>query len=95
MTQARWKATAIGVLVMVAGARARAQDGAAAFGDKGHVALSAERLFGFIRVFLSVAPTLELGLGGSTSNTGLGGGTTSTDSKETDYGVLCGLGGFL
>src|ERR1700733_5531591 len=49
MKQARWKATAIGVLVMVAGARARAQDGAASFGDKGHVALSAERLFGFIR----------------------------------------------
>jgi hypothetical protein len=46
-------------------------------------------------LFLSVAPTLDLGLGGSTSNTGLAGTTTSTDSKETDYGVLCGLGGFL
>jgi hypothetical protein len=239
MTQARWKATVIGVLVTLAGATAYAQGDPTAFGGKGHAALSAERLFGFVRAdttttaggvdrtshinalsllgsslglftvyaqprvaldffatdgltvgaslsyfrvsqstdlmagqvassptisgyvlaprlgyavalgriaslwprlgftyahlgsetsttfngmtmtstngtgvyaltieapfvfvvaphfFLSAAPTVDIGLGGSTSNSAPGGVTTSTDSKETDYGLLLGLGGFL
>jgi hypothetical protein len=44
--------------------------------------------------FLSLAPTLDLGVGGSTSTPGPMGATTSTDRKETDYGVVAGLGGF-
>jgi hypothetical protein len=42
--------------------------------------------------FFSAAPTLDLGVGGSNSSTGI---TGSSDVKETDYGVLLGLGGFL
>jgi hypothetical protein len=38
--------------------------------------------------FLSAAPTLDLGVGGSTS-------TAGTDVKETDYGLLLALGGFI
>jgi hypothetical protein len=42
--------------------------------------------------FLSAAPTVDVGLGGSTSSSTAG---TSTDSKETDFGLLVGLGGYL
>jgi hypothetical protein len=45
--------------------------------------------------FVSVAPILDLGLGGSTSLTGISANTQSTNSKETDYGILCGVGGFI
>jgi len=48
-------------------------------------------------LFLSAAPTLDLGIGGSTSTSGGGAiaAAPSTSSKETDFGVLCGLGGFF
>jgi len=52
--------------------------------------------------FVSLAPTLDLGLGGSSSNAPdrdggvfAGSPNTVTSAKATDLGVLCGLGGFL
>ncbi len=47
--------------------------------------------------FLTAAPTLDLGLGGSTSQTSTFGGVAApgVDSKETDVGVLFGAGGFF
>jgi hypothetical protein len=45
--------------------------------------------------FVSVAPTLDLGLGGSTSAFGATGGSMSVDAKETDFGLECALGGFF
>jgi hypothetical protein len=60
------------------------------------VTIEAPFVFAFApHAFASVAPMLDLGVGGSTSSTNAVGTTTSTDSKETDYGVLFGLGGFL
>jgi hypothetical protein len=61
--------------------------------DTSLYALTLEAPFVFVvapHLFVSVAPTLELGLGGSQSSTG-----TSTNVKETDFGVLAGLGGYL
>jgi hypothetical protein len=45
-------------------------------------------------LFFSVAPTLDLGLGGSTS-LNVAGTSTSVDAKETDYGAQCAFGGFF
>jgi hypothetical protein len=48
--------------------------------------------------FLSAAPTLELGLGGSASALFAAGGNVTMqngNAKETDLGVLCALGGFF
>ena len=47
--------------------------------------------------FLTAAPTLDLGLGGSSSQTSTFAGvaTSSADIKETDVGVLFGAGGFF
>jgi len=46
---ARWTAAVLGALVATAPAAARAQDAPAGFGEVGHVAVSAEQLFGFVR----------------------------------------------
>jgi hypothetical protein len=47
--------------------------------------------------FLSVAPTMDLGLGGSnsSSNNSIPTPSPSQSAKETDFGVLVGLGGYL
>jgi hypothetical protein len=45
--------------------------------------------------FVSITPSLDIGIGGSSSIDGGTGGTTSTGTKETDFGIECGLGGFF
>jgi hypothetical protein len=59
------------------------------------VTVEAPFVFAARHVYVSVAPTLDLGVGGSSSaNDGLG-GTASVSQKETDYGVQCALGGYF
>jgi hypothetical protein len=56
-------------------------------------AVTIEAPFVFViapHLFLSLAPTVDLGVGGSNSAT-----ATSTSLKETDFGLLAGLGGYL
>jgi hypothetical protein len=59
------------------------------------VTVEAPFVFAARHVYVSVAPTLDLGVGGSSSSNDGIGGTTSLSQKETDYGVQCALGGYF